>query len=685
VGGTVSGLNGTVVLQINGGQDLSLTNNAAFSFGAALVSGTAYHITVKTQPDNQVCTVANGDGIVGSVAINNVAVTCTTNPENTFSIGGTVTGATGSLYLVDAFISADGSHADVLAEVGNGAFTFQRTLSTGVTYFVSVLNPPAGQTCTVENGRGAIGNSNITNIAVTCATPPATLSLSSSTPAAGANDVSRSTPAVLDFSTLLDATSIGADTVILTGPSGRQQVTVSADGSHLTVTPANKLVTHAPYTLAINLGLRGSTGERLQAPITLTFTTADGQWQPNPLPVQSTGGSPFDVQVAFDRQGNAFAVWDQHDAGVNGRVSIWANRFTPGQGWGTAESIEGSTQFALSPQIAVDASGNAIAVWTQNDGQDAVWANRYSNGGWGQARQISDAFPSLGGDAEAHIGIDDAGNALAVWSENNQIHSSRFDVIQGWAPSRRIDTGDSAAFNPRVVVAPIGVAQVIWVSDDGQRTSVHSARFIAGTWDPELELDREDEGDAAVPQIAIDANGNAIALWLQFGSNAHVWSSRFIAGSGWTEAHNLDPNNTAQEFTPQIAMNARGEAQAVWRRIDGAHQSIVSAPYLADSWGAAQPIAGGDELEVLLPSIALDANGNALAVWQQISAPGGVREVWASRYTPQSGWGQGASISKAELIIDTSSPHAAIDANGNALAVWAPNNPAVRISSNRFE
>ena len=50
VGGNVSGLSGTVVLQDNGGDDLSVSANGAFTFATKLADGAAYSVTVKTQP-----------------------------------------------------------------------------------------------------------------------------------------------------------------------------------------------------------------------------------------------------------------------------------------------------------------------------------------------------------------------------------------------------------------------------------------------------------------------------------------------------------------------------------------------------------------------------------------------------------------------------------------------------------
>ena len=67
-----------VVLQDNGGDDLSVSANGAFTFATALANGAAYAVTVKTNPTGQTCTVTNGAGTIGTANVTNVAVTCTT-------------------------------------------------------------------------------------------------------------------------------------------------------------------------------------------------------------------------------------------------------------------------------------------------------------------------------------------------------------------------------------------------------------------------------------------------------------------------------------------------------------------------------------------------------------------------------------------------------------------------------
>jgi hypothetical protein len=79
VGGTVSGLSGTVVLQDNGGDNLSVTVNGPFAFATSLAGGAAYSVTVKTNPSGQACTVTSGSGTIGSANVTNVAVACAAN------------------------------------------------------------------------------------------------------------------------------------------------------------------------------------------------------------------------------------------------------------------------------------------------------------------------------------------------------------------------------------------------------------------------------------------------------------------------------------------------------------------------------------------------------------------------------------------------------------------------------
>jgi len=75
IGGSIAGLSGTIVLLNNGGDNLSLSNNGAFTFDVTLQPNASYDVTIATQPANQVCSVSNGSG-TASASVTNVVVAC---------------------------------------------------------------------------------------------------------------------------------------------------------------------------------------------------------------------------------------------------------------------------------------------------------------------------------------------------------------------------------------------------------------------------------------------------------------------------------------------------------------------------------------------------------------------------------------------------------------------------------
>ena len=75
--------------------------------------------------------------------------------------------------------------------------------------------------------------------------------------------------------------------------------------------------------------------------------------------------------------------------------------------------------------------------------------------------------------------------------------------------------------------------------------------------------------DAIAPQIAMDNNGNAVAVWAQAGS---IYANRYAAGA-WGTAKLLE-NGAKDAFVPQVATDGSGNALAVWQQNDGSHLSI---------------------------------------------------------------------------------------------------------------
>ena len=109
VGGTVSGLSGTVVLQDNGGDNLSLTANGSFTFATSLASGAAYSVTVGTNPSGQTCTVSGGSGTVGTANVTSVTVTCQSIGSLTVSYVSTDTNGVATYNMTSPIVSGGAS------------------------------------------------------------------------------------------------------------------------------------------------------------------------------------------------------------------------------------------------------------------------------------------------------------------------------------------------------------------------------------------------------------------------------------------------------------------------------------------------------------------------------------------------------------------------------------------------
>ncbi len=165
VGGTIAGLDGDgLVLQLNGSNDLAVSNNGTFTFPAQLADAAAYSVTVLTPPSgpSQTCTAASGTGTIAAANVTNVAITCATGA---FALHVTVSGLVGTGLVLQA------NGANDLPISSNGDFSFAAPFASGSAYSVTVLTPPSGpsQSCALTNGSGTIGSADV-NVGVNCAT-----------------------------------------------------------------------------------------------------------------------------------------------------------------------------------------------------------------------------------------------------------------------------------------------------------------------------------------------------------------------------------------------------------------------------------------------------------------------------------------------------------------------------------
>ncbi|WP_041948411.1 Ig-like domain-containing protein [Turneriella parva] len=163
VGGTVLGLiGGSVKIQLNASEELTLSANGTFQFTQTIADGTMYNVQVTQNPGSpaQTCSASKNKANVRSKDVTDVAIVCATQ---NFTIGGFVAGLTGS----GLKLSLNGG-PDLTAAAG--FFTFPQVIADNSAFNVQITTQPTNpaQTCTVSNNQNILQGGNITNVQVQC-------------------------------------------------------------------------------------------------------------------------------------------------------------------------------------------------------------------------------------------------------------------------------------------------------------------------------------------------------------------------------------------------------------------------------------------------------------------------------------------------------------------------------------
>jgi hypothetical protein len=151
---------------------------------------------------------------------------------------------------------------------------------------------------------------------------------------------------------------------------------------------------------------------------------AGGAWLA-PDDLSAAGLDAEAAQVAVDPAGNAVAVWIS-SPGPPTVIVQGAVRPAGGAWLGPDDLSAGGLSSAEAPQVAVDPAGNAAAVWARSAGSPTVVeaSTKPAGGGWLPPVPLSE----LGNSAvEAQISLDPAGDGVAVWSRQNGVNA----IVQG--------------------------------------------------------------------------------------------------------------------------------------------------------------------------------------------------------------------------------------------------------------
>ncbi len=416
-------------------------------------------------------------------------------------------------------------------------------------------------------------------------------------------------------------------------------------------------------------------------------SAATVEWS-TPANLSEAGQSASDHQIAIDGSGNVVAVWLRFDADSNNIAqSSWSD--DGGASWTAPVNLSDPGEWASNVRVAVDGSGVGHAVWHRSDGSNTrVQYSRSVDGGvnWSDPVNLSTAGDNS---RNPEFTLDGSGSLIAVWRGDN----GDYDIIQSsrstnsgasWSTPVDLSLTGQDANSPRVSADGSGNAVAVWRRSDGDNNMIQSSRSSNGglSWSTPENLSESGQ-DADDPRIAVDGSGNAVAVWRRSdGNDDIVQSSRLVAGgASWSTPVNVSPAGI-QSATPRIAIDGSGNAVAVWRLADVGGTIIQSSRLAAggSSWSTPEQLSvSGFSSDN--PQVAANGSGNAVAVWQQSNGSNSIIRISQSTDGGAS-WTVPTDLS--ELGQSAITPEVAVDGSGNAVALWRRSNGEHNIVQSSF-
>jgi hypothetical protein len=307
-----------------------------------------------------------------------------------------------------------------------------------------------------------------------------------------------------------------------------------------------------------------------------------------PLPVGAPPAGDTDPgsatpapQVALADSGEAVAIWEDFSPSPGIRFSIRP----PGGTFGTVGSIGGNLgSLPQNPTLAGNAAGDVMALWMGNGGPTPAvhFARKASGGGFAAGSKIG-GDPGEGSASDLDIAIDPAGNAIAVWRNDEAGPGTREVLRWAYAPAgqpfgttRTLDDPGLNSFSPDVELDAQGRAVLTWLSTSaGNQTVRWSARpagpdTIPFTAPQAVPGQPGAGGFVTGVQLAVDPAGRAVVTWKAEGSTVGVrYALRPPAGAfGAATAMSGDPGS-ADAGRPAVAADGTGRVLAAWSSTDG--------------------------------------------------------------------------------------------------------------------
>jgi hypothetical protein len=289
------------------------------------------------------------------------------------------------------------------------------------------------------------------------------------------------------------------------------------------------------------------------------------------------------------------------------------------------------------------------------------------------------------------VAVDASGAAITLWARLEDdavagdsragVWASRFQPSSGWSEPAKLETNiEFLSGHPRVAVDRQGNAIAMWGRRvAGNLSDLVACRYTAGAgWGTVTSVARVRNGylqAQAHATVKVGPAGHVFALWQNAGSGSQptTWAARFVPESGWEAA--LPISSWACGEFCDIAVDASGNATVAW--IDGSQhrpQTILFARYEAGrGWSAAADLPKGSaEAQPAGPvELVLDASGSPVAAWSEVQGYDATAPVtrWVSRWSPDRGWNAAIPLSPPTTRVNAMGPFLTGD-GGDPLAIW---------------
>ena len=240
----------------------------------------------------------------------------------------------------------------------------------------------------------------------------------------------------------------------------------------------------------------------------------EGSFSPA-MNLSASGKDSYQPRVAIGSDGTAAAIWRREDALLD--YIIQARIRPPGEAFAPVANLSAGGFSASEPAISVGPDGTATAIWKRSDGSNVIIQSRTRPPG-GPAGPVVDLSAPLGDAAEPGIAVGPDGTTTVVWRrtdpDNNKVVQTRTRPAGGsFATAENLTAADTSGFNPQVAIGADGTETVIWTGTDVSWSLAQArTRVPGGSYGPISKLSEPGQ-DANVPQVVVDPDGVATAVW----------------------------------------------------------------------------------------------------------------------------------------------------------------------------